>query len=154
MQSDQQGALHLRAHLNSQRYRESQWWPTEQTETHQQWRPTRICSVAPALQRLHSRHTTNQLEEVRICRRHCLEHETGTRLKRNVPPVNLAKTLAAQIKWSQISVGNVSPERHNDNWAWTSLIGDLEHLPTLEWSRTEEISANTISAIQQLLLRV
>ena len=48
------GALHFRAHLKSQRCRENQRWSTKQTETHQQWRPTRICSVAPALQRLHS----------------------------------------------------------------------------------------------------
>ena len=40
--------------------------------TQSQWGPTRICSVAPALQRLNNRLTTNQLEEVRICRRHCL----------------------------------------------------------------------------------
>ena len=52
----------------------------KQTETHQQWRPTRICSVAPALQSLHSRLTTNQLEEVRICRRHCLA-QSSPRLK-------------------------------------------------------------------------
>ena len=73
------GALHFRAHLKSQRCRENQRWSAKQTETHQQWHPTRICSVAPALQCLHSRLNTNQLEEVRICRRHCLAQSSSRR---------------------------------------------------------------------------
>ena len=99
------GALHFRAHLKSQRCRENQRWSTKQTaETHQQWRPTRICSVAPALQRLHSRLTTNQLEKVRICRQPCLaqssprlEHDWRDIKPGYVHPVNLAKTVEAQI---------------------------------------------------------
>ena len=77
-----------------------------------------ICSVAPALQRLHSRLTRNQLEEIRIFRRHCLG-QSSPRLDHEriyIDPgydhhLTLAKTVAAQIKWSQNGVVNVSPEQ-------------------------------------------
>ena len=139
------GALHFWAHLKSQRCRENQRWSTKQSETLQQWCPTRICSVAPAYQRLHSRIITNQLEEVGICRRPCfaqssprLEHDWRDIKPGCVHSVNLAKQW--RLKWSEAKtvsatfhLNNRSAKRElNVNISGKRLTCQRTPIPTLE----------------------